>query len=102
MRIVQPVARIFFVTCPASQNKETDVLAILLPLDLAPHQACIMRARDIRTPFFSWPLLSHGFAMHELNSVNGVITIVQEHRFQLRQDDGEHRLFILAHDVPQQ
>lgn len=40
--------------------------------------------------------------MHELNSVNGVITIVQEHRFQLRQDNGQHCLFILAHDAPQE
>lgn len=40
--------------------------------------------------------------MHELNSVNGVITIVQEHRFQLRQGDGQHRLFVLAHDAPQE
>lgn len=40
--------------------------------------------------------------MHELNSVNGVITIVQEYRFQLRQENGRHRLFILAHDAPQE
>lgn len=40
--------------------------------------------------------------MSELNSVNGVITVVQEHRFQLREDNGQHRLFILAHDAPQE
>lgn len=40
--------------------------------------------------------------MRELNSINGVITVVQEHRFQLREDNGQHRLFILAHDAPQE
>lgn len=40
--------------------------------------------------------------MHELNSTNGIITVVQEHRFQLRQDNGQHRLFILGQDAPQE
>jgi hypothetical protein len=40
--------------------------------------------------------------MHQLNSTNGVITVVQEHRFQLKQDNGQHRLFILAHNAPQE
>ncbi|NEX61008.1 hypothetical protein [Noviherbaspirillum galbum] len=30
----------------------------------------------------------------------GVITVVQEHRFQLRMQDGRHRRFELAHDAP--
>jgi hypothetical protein len=30
----------------------------------------------------------------------GVITLVQEHRFHLVGDDGSNRLFILAHDAP--
>jgi hypothetical protein len=31
---------------------------------------------------------------------DGVITLVQEHRFHLLGDDGGKRLFILAHDAP--
>jgi hypothetical protein len=31
---------------------------------------------------------------------DGVITLVQEHRFHLVGDDGAHSLFILAHDAP--
>jgi hypothetical protein len=30
----------------------------------------------------------------------GVITLVQEHRFHLVGDDGSNRLFILAHNAP--
>lgn len=31
---------------------------------------------------------------------DGIIILVQEHRFHLVSDDGAHRLFILAHDAP--
>lgn len=31
---------------------------------------------------------------------HGVITLVQEHRFRLVDDQGAHALFILAHDAP--
>lgn len=37
-----------------------------------------------------------------MKTVNGIITLVQEHRFQLEEEDGRHRLFILAHDAAQQ
>lgn len=30
----------------------------------------------------------------------GVVTVVQEHRFELLGDDGTHRHFTLAHDAP--
>lgn len=31
---------------------------------------------------------------------SGIITVVQEHRFELEGDDGTHRHFTLAHDAP--
>lgn len=31
---------------------------------------------------------------------SGVITVVQEHRFELQADDGVRRHFTLAHDAP--
>jgi len=37
-----------------------------------------------------------------MKTVNGVITLVQEHRFQLMDDEGRHRLFILTHDARQE
>lgn len=37
-----------------------------------------------------------------MKTASGIITLVQEHRFQLEEDGGRHRLFILAHDAPQQ
>lgn len=40
--------------------------------------------------------------MKQMQMASGVITLVQEHRFQLREDSGRHRLFILAHDAPQE
>lgn len=30
----------------------------------------------------------------------GIVTVVQEHRFQLQADDGGHRHFTLAHGAP--
>ena len=35
-----------------------------------------------------------------MQTSNGVITLVQEHRFQLVDEQGGHALFILAHDAP--
>jgi hypothetical protein len=37
---------------------------------------------------------------YPMQTRDGVITIVQEHRFHLVGDDGAHGLFILAHDAP--
>jgi hypothetical protein len=37
-----------------------------------------------------------------MKTANGVITLVQEQRFQLKGDDGRHRLFILTHDAAQE
>jgi hypothetical protein len=37
-----------------------------------------------------------------MKTIKGVITLVQEHRFQLRDDYGRCRLFILTHDAPQE
>lgn len=37
-----------------------------------------------------------------MKSTTGTITLVQEHRFQLQDDQGSCRLFILAHDAKQQ
>lgn len=37
-----------------------------------------------------------------MKTASGVITVVQEHRFQLEDDDGRHQLFILAHDAEQE
>jgi hypothetical protein len=31
---------------------------------------------------------------------HGIITLVQEHRFRLVDDDGAHALFVLSHDAP--
>ena len=33
-------------------------------------------------------------------TVRGIVTLVQESRFQLRSEDGSNRLFVLAHDAP--
>jgi hypothetical protein len=35
-----------------------------------------------------------------MHTRHGVITLVQEHRFHLVDDDGAHKLFILSHDAP--
>ncbi|MBK4736556.1 hypothetical protein [Noviherbaspirillum pedocola] len=35
-----------------------------------------------------------------MDTHDGVITLVQEHRFHLTGEDGSHRLFILAHNAP--
>lgn len=35
-----------------------------------------------------------------MHTSHGVITLVQEHRFQLMNDAGGHALFVLAHDAP--
>ncbi len=37
--------------------------------------------------------------MNTFKDVNGIITLVQEHRFRLEEDMGRHRLFILTHDA---
>lgn len=37
-----------------------------------------------------------------MKTVSGTITLVQEHRFQLRDEHGKHRLFILAHNAAQE
>lgn len=35
-----------------------------------------------------------------MRTISGVITVVQEDRFQLVDDQGVWRLFLLAHDAP--
>ena len=35
-----------------------------------------------------------------MKRISGVITVIQERRFQLVGDDGPARLFMLAHDAP--
>ena len=35
-----------------------------------------------------------------MQTSRGVITLVQEHRFRLVDDDGRHALFVLAHGAP--
>ena len=40
--------------------------------------------------------------MSEFKQISGVITLVQEQRFQLTENDGGHRLFILSHDAAQE
>jgi hypothetical protein len=35
-----------------------------------------------------------------VKSARGIITIVQEQRFQLAGDDGSNRLFLLTHKAP--
>ena len=37
-----------------------------------------------------------------MKTASGIITLVQEHRFQLESDNGRHLLFILAHDAKQE
>lgn len=39
-------------------------------------------------------------SISHMSTASGVITLVQEHRFQLADDDGGRRLFVLAHDAP--
>lgn len=35
-----------------------------------------------------------------MQTTQGVITLVQEHRFRLVDDRGGHALFVLSHDAP--
>lgn len=35
-----------------------------------------------------------------MQTSHGLITLVQEHRFRLVDDQGAHALFVLAHDAP--
>jgi len=35
-----------------------------------------------------------------MRSITGVLTLVQEERFQVLGDDDENRFFVLAHDAP--